>query len=714
MNLLAYCDDPNGSTGYSRQARNILSKLSQHFNIACIGINKMDDNPNNPFTDDRMPFKVFRANIQGLPNDQEGRNLIQSIFPKLNPDVLFVIGDIWSFRGWFCQWLEQMQFRYNFKTIGFYSTEYPLNDEDIDILRATDYPVTHSKWGLGFENGAGYDEIKKIIPKLTYIPDTVDSSIFYPQTEDQIKLDRISVGMKSDYFIISNINRNQPRKDLITTIKVFKRIKREIPNAKLYLHTAAIDKWLEGEAINLIQCCQLEGLTVGNNFDSDVSFPINFTPHYGWPDKILNRIYNCSDLIISTSLSEGFGVTPVEALFCQKPILIPGHTGFSNICETTGIAPIRHYAINDGKVAPVHVYKTDEDDLVNRIIEVYENRNKPSFKSKCMEHSLKAIESFENNNVFNDYWMPIVNNIKNPEESKKGILYIQRGSAGDVLLSTSCFPGLRQRHPGLPLVYMTKSEYHNIVEGLVDDIIEWRPSAVHEYQYVYMPHEFKVWQGNWGSGDTTLTRLYSEILNVPFNRPQIIPDTIINNLPPEYVVVHTTSHEYRTYLNFHLALNKCKLPIIQIGSSTDHILGNGDFEFIDMRGKLSYRQTAYIISKAKLFVGIDSYPMHVAGLFDIPMVITFGSGAARVTAALSNGSQRFLEPVYSKVCPIVGPCFGNYNCIQPCGPRHSPELVREAIKQIIPDLFNETKIDVSCVSEKLKELLKQESKREMK
>ena len=41
-------------------------------------------------------------------------------------------------------------------------------------------------------------------------------------------------------------------------------------------------------------------------------------------------------------------------------------------------------------------------------------------------------------------------------------------------------------------------------------------------------------------------------------------------------------------------------------------------------------------------------------------------------------------------------------------------LVREAIKQIVPDLFNETKIDVSCVSEKLKELLKQESKREMK
>jgi len=85
--------------------------------------------------------------------------------------------------------------------------------------------------------------------------------------------------------------------------------------------------------------------------------------------------------------------------------------------------------------------------------------------------------------------------------------------------------------------------------------------------------------------------------------------------------------------------------------------------------------------------------MHVAGVFDVPMVITFGSGAARVTAALSNGAQRFLEPVYSKVCPIVGACFGNYDCKQPCGERHSPEIVREAIKQIMPDLFKETTVE---------------------
>ena len=91
MNILAYCDDPSGATGYSRQARNILTRFyANGFKLSVIGINKMDDDPNNPY-DERFPFKIFRANIQGDPKDQEGRGLLQAIFPKLTPDILFVM-----------------------------------------------------------------------------------------------------------------------------------------------------------------------------------------------------------------------------------------------------------------------------------------------------------------------------------------------------------------------------------------------------------------------------------------------------------------------------------------------------------------------------------------------------------------------------------------------------------------------------------------------
>jgi len=713
MKMLCYTDDPGGATGFSRQAKNILTRFhEQGFKIAVIGINKIDESPLRPFDDDRVPFKVYRANID--PLDPEGKDLLRKVFNKLIPDVLFVMGDIWSFRGWFPRWLQVVQFQRKFKTIGYYSCEYKLNDEDLEILSLTDYPICHSKWGLSFENGAGYDIIKKDVGHLRYIPDTVDSKVFHWSSEDQRAMDRLSLGISSDHFVICNVNRNTNRKDMGATISAFRRIKKEIKNAKLYLHTMAIDDYLpEGGSINLIQQCEIEDLSVGNSFKNDVCFPMNLTPHYGYPDDLLRRIYNCVDLIVSTSLSEGFGVTPVEALFCGRPVLIPGHTGFSNICEVAGLSPVRSYPVKDTKVAQVKVYKTDEDHLVNRIMAVYENRDKPSFRSTTMEQSKKAVKAFDADDVFQKHWMPIIKELTQSVPAKKAILYVQRGSAGDVLMSSSVFAGLKKRHQGLPLYYMTNHTFRNIPEGLVEEIVPWRPSLIHDYAFYYMPHEFKIWPGNWGSGDTPLAKIYSEILGVPFSRPQIVVDPV-PDLPAEYIVVHSSAgHKYRDYYNFHLALTHCTLPIIQIGAEKDQILGNGDFKFLDHRGRYTYRQSAYVIKKAKLFVGVDSFPMHVAGVFDIPMVVTFGCGAARVTGAISNGPTRFLEPVYSKVCPILGPCYGNYkDCSRPCGPRHGPDIVRAAIKQLFPDLFDEKPKEAKDINIKLTELLKKPSRKQ--
>lgn len=711
MKLLAYCDSPDGATGYSRQAKNILARFhKQGFQIACIGINRTDESPLRPFEDDRMPFKVFRADING--SDPMGRNLLMKIFRNLSPDVLFVMGDVWTFRGWFVPWLTENQFRAPFKTIGYYSCEYPPDPEDIAILRATDYPVCHSRWGLGFENGAGFDLIKKQVDHLIYIPDTVDSKTFFFSSEDQREQDRASLGIQPDHYVIMNVNRNTTRKDISSTLSAFRRVKKEIAKAKLYLHTAAVDQWVEGERIDLIARCALEGLSWGYSFDSDVIFPNNFTPHFGYPEDLLRRVYSCADLFVSTSVSEGFGVTPVEALFCGRPILVPGHTGFSNLCETVRLSPVRCYPTKNERIATYSVYKIDEDDLVNRIMAAYEARNKPIFRAKTLGQAAMAVDAFDADKVFARDWLPIVKEIRAPRRARNAVLYVQRGSAGDVFLSTSVLPGLRARHPGLPVVYMTQPQYADIVQGLVEEVIPWRPSDVHDYEFTYLPHEHRILRGNWGSADTPLAKLYSEILGVPFSPPQILVEPV-DGLPEEYVVVHNTGgHPYRDYYNFHLALDGCRLPVVQIGARTDQILGNGDFEFIDLRGKLTYRQSAYVISKAALFVGVDSFPMHVAGAFNVPMVVTFGSGAARVTSPITSGPTRFLEPVYSKVCPIAGPCFGNFNCPRPCGPRHSPDLVRATIKDIMPGLFAEKKKVIVDVNKRLMELLNKPSRKQ--
>lgn len=701
MNLIYCGDDPQGATGYSIQARNILSELTKDFKIAAFGLNRLDESPHDVFNfGKRPPYKIYRAQLSNNPDD-DGYEIFRNVSQQINADVLFLMGDIWSFKGWLAGWLEAMQFRKKFKTMGYFSTEYPLSKEEVYILSLVDYPITHSKWSLGFENGAGYDELKKQVPHLIYIPDSIDETMFHALPHDEKMFNRNVVGIKDDQFMIMANNRNSVRKDMPALITAFARVKKEIPKAHLYLHCSSQDMWMSnGESPDLLSLCKSLGLSVLNTMntmgqtkvDADVSFPYSFTPHHGYPQETLNQIYNCADLFVSVSVAEGFGVTPVEAMFTGVPVLIPGHTGFSNICDAAGIEPVMSYPEIRPNVAQCNVYPINIDDLVNRIINVYENKDKVAFKLKTDEQSTRARMAFSKTNVMSRHWQPLVEEIKQAvtKPKKKEILFVQHSSAGDVFLTTSTFKGLKERHPGMPLTYMTQIQYQDIVTGhpLVDNIIDYKVSQIHDYEVVYKPHEDKILNGHWGAGNTPLAFLYAKSVGVSFNKPEIDMVQPEFNLPEEYIVVHTTSHEYRSYPNFHVALEGCQLPVVQIGSSTDWVLGNGKFNFIDLRGKLSYRESACVIAHAKGFVGIDSFPAHIAGIYDVPSVITFGSGRASITAPLTNAAHRYIEPDYGYCCPILGACFGTYkNCPEPCGRRHDPATVRRAIRIVMPDIF---------------------------
>lgn len=709
--VLVYSDDPNGATGYARQARNLLVRLAQHADIAVIGVNRADESPERPFTTaDRLPFKVYRANIEGKAHDPEGRELLMSIAPRLAPDVLLLIGDVWAISAWATDWLEQFQIGHDITTIGYLSTEYPLTDADRRFIGLLDYPITHSRWGLGFDNGGGFGPVSAVTDRARYIPDTVDPDLFFPLTEAMRDQHRRQIGW-ADKFVIMNVNRNTDRKDLAATIRAFRRVKWEVPSAHLYLHTAPKDTWHDGQSVDLRALCHAYGLLV----PEDVSFPSNFTPHFGYPIDILNCIYNAADLLVSTSVSEGFGVTPVEALFCERPVLIPGHTGFSNLCETIGLTPVRSYSTIRERVAPTPVWAIDEDDLVNRIMAFYEQRHSPAAKLDVNRQAMAAVQAFSANTVFERDWMPIVREISEPRRKIQAVLWAQESSAGDVLLSTSALAGLRQRHPDRPIHYMTQRTYHDLVTNhpLVDRVLDWRPVLLHRYETFYAPHLLHIQRGNWGAGSVPLGALYPRLCGLPYTKPTLDEQPLPEGLVPDdvlagpYLVVHTTSHPYRNYYRFHEALAGACAPIVQIGASTDVPLGQSvqvgrdirtdlrvnQFRYLDLRGKLTYRQTAWLMKRAAGFLGIDSFPMHLAGAFDVPAVVTFGSARAAITGAITNAPHVYLEPDFSTECPLLGPCSGNVHCANPCGPRHDPQLVRQALMQVMGDWLFPKPID---------------------
>lgn len=56
---------------------------------------------------------------------------------------------------------------------------------------------------------------------------------------------------------------------------------------------------------------------------------------------------------------------------------------------------------------------------------------------------------------------------------------------------------------------------------------------------------------------------------------------------------------------------------IQVGIKDDPTFNGID---IDLRSKCNIKQTAYVIKNASLFIGVDSFPIHIAGYYKVPLV----------------------------------------------------------------------------------------------
>jgi len=123
------------------------------------------------------------------------------------------------------------------------------------------------------------------------------------------------------------------------------------------------------------------------DINRDVIFPQNFGPNQGYPIEILNMIYNCSDVVVSTTTGEGFGLSWIEAMAAKTPIIMPNNTAMAEFITNDG-----GYLVKSGTnnslftVLPndneILRYLTDVDDMVEKMIDVYNNRDEAKEKAE--------------------------------------------------------------------------------------------------------------------------------------------------------------------------------------------------------------------------------------------------------------------------------------------------------------------------------------------
>ena len=119
---------------------------------------------------------------------------------------------------------------------------------------------------------------------------------------------------------------------------------------------------------------------------------------------------------------------------------------------------------------------------------------------------------------------------------------------------------------------------------------------------------------------------YAKNLGVKIGKPIFEPH-FIPIIDDKYITIHVDNKINSKYYEFfpevinllkpHLSANGYK--IYQIGGESDPLLIGVDKSYLG----LSRKQSAYIIKNSSLHLGIDSFPIHLASTFDIPIVALY-------------------------------------------------------------------------------------------
>ena len=375
------------NTGFGNVAQEIVKRLQKtgKYEFIVLGINH-NGNPYNYKTNEFFEFKdipVFpAADETGLFGFQKFANILA----EHEPDLVFVMQDTFNMarlKGVFKAARKQQK---PFKYIFYYPVDGLLKKDWVDnAVAVADYPVAYNKFGIKATLAQ-----RPTVPNLIDIPHGVDAEVFKPFAEEKFrqtfrtnffKRPEGNKQIDENTFIITNVNRNQPRKDVTRTILAYAEFYKRYPeiDSMLYMHMHCKD----GAGFDLETFTKLN---IPKEVWGRISYPNeDIFKRFGYPKNVLAKIYAASDIVTSTTLGEGFGLSTVEAMACGTPVVMPKHT--ANF-ELIGENEERGYLVDCGKETIVMKYDneqlrpvTDIDSMVNQWKRVYDNYEEAEQKS---------------------------------------------------------------------------------------------------------------------------------------------------------------------------------------------------------------------------------------------------------------------------------------------------------------------------------------------
>lgn len=368
--IILYGDSPFATTGLGKLHKYLAEALvKEGHELWILGVN------HTPvwYDQKQYPFRIIPT--QMTPDQQWGKQTFVELIKKEKFDIIITSHDF-STVAPFVNEIVTLQKTRGTKWISYTPVDsLSTHEYEAKLLQLPDASLLYSRFAKEvFDRILGKKYNKS---RTLYLP--LDLDLFKPLSkEDRIKKYEYRKelwGWEAKHFVITNVNRHQFRKDLGRTIEVFKKFYQYNKNARLYLHTPQRD--VGGDIGELLLEC---GVDLQSNPDLVKCAPHQFAVN-GISDEEMVRLYQASDVVVSTSRGEGYGYSTVEAMACGIPFIGGDNTTFPEMLGRDGergllagnLGWVHEYGhgMNDHMIARRAL--VDPDVLFKRIKQVYQS-----------------------------------------------------------------------------------------------------------------------------------------------------------------------------------------------------------------------------------------------------------------------------------------------------------------------------------------------------
>lgn len=290
----------------------------------------------------------------------------------------------------------------------------PMPDGVYERLKRAMVAIAYSKSGVEAAKERGLE--------VEYVPHGIDTELFKPKMRE---VARKQIGLPQDCFIASIVAMNKgvpPRKAWPQQLQAFAEFHKKHPDSKLYLHTLMTPEVGGYNLWDLVKMLKLEDAVI---------VPEQFQYIAGYPPEFVADIYNASDVLMSATMGEGFGIPIMEAQACGTPVIIGGWTAMEELLFA-GWEIKRDEAVPYITQLAATQYVPSPDAILDRLEQAYDMANEDRLALR--ETARAGALQYDADLVTKEYWVPALkvvedklNSFKN--EQKKNSTPIKRGKA---------------------------------------------------------------------------------------------------------------------------------------------------------------------------------------------------------------------------------------------------------------------------------------------